>query len=314
MTWTETQSPTREWITDSSGRVLAVVSPLAASLRMLIIDGMDAVEPTVDSTALVHMSGAMLLPWPNRVEDARWRQGATEYQLEVNEPELNNANHGLLADHVFDIVHRESRRVDMAATIRHAKGYPFDLDALVSYRVDARGLTVNTTLTNVGRERAPVAVGAHPYLRVGDTRTDSLSLRIDATHGYHLDERNIPRETFRLSGSPEDLRVETPVRRAPRHMTYMRADTGRTLTHSLRTSNGRGVELWADPDFRWTQLYVSPSFPAAAGTHEAVAVEPMTAPPNALRTGEGLRWLDPDESWSVSWGLRTLPGTGDSAP
>ncbi|WFR67226.1 hypothetical protein P9139_00855 [Curtobacterium flaccumfaciens] len=27
----------------------------------------------------------------------------------------------------------------------------------------------------------------------------------------------------------------------------------------------------------------------------------MTAPANALNSGEGLRWLEPDESWTGSW-------------
>ena len=36
----------------------------------------------------------------------------------------------------------------------------------------------------------------------------------------------------------------------------------------------------------------------------AVAIEPMTAAPNALNTGLGLRWLEPDENWVVRWGIR----------
>jgi aldose 1-epimerase len=30
----------------------------------------------------------------------------------------------------------------------------------------------------------------------------------------------------------------------------------------------------------------------------------MTAAPDALNSGRGLRWLGPDESWDLSWGLR----------
>jgi aldose 1-epimerase len=34
-----------------------------------------------------------------------------------------------------------------------------------------------------------------------------------------------------------------------------------------------------------------------------LAVEPMTCPPNAFRTGEGVIRLDPGESFTSRWGL-----------
>ncbi len=32
----------------------------------------------------------------------------------------------------------------------------------------------------------------------------------------------------------------------------------------------------------------------------------MTAPANALNSGEGLRWLEPDETWTGTWGIRRV--------
>ena len=37
----------------------------------------------------------------------------------------------------------------------------------------------------------------------------------------------------------------------------------------------------------------------------AVAIEPMTCPPDALRTGVDLIELRPGASWRGTWGLRT---------
>jgi aldose 1-epimerase len=48
-------------------------------------------------------------------------------------------------------------------------------------------------------------------------------------------------------------------------------------------------------------------FSADAGwdpPRQALAVEPMTAPPDALNSGQGLLWLEPEQSWEGSWGLR----------
>jgi aldose 1-epimerase len=71
--------------------------------------------------------------------------------------------------------------------------------------------------------------------------------------------------------------------------------------HSLRAPDGRAVSLWADDQFDYVHVFITREFPCR-GT--AVAIEPMTAPANAFNSGEGLRWVEPGESWSMSWGIR----------
>ena len=71
-------------------------------------------------------------------------------------------------------------------------------------------------------------------------------------------------------------------------------------TVTLTDPTGRGVALWVDEHHRWLQLYTQPT----DGPRPALAVEPMTAPAEALNSGQGLRWLEPGEEWSVAWGIR----------
>lgn len=307
MTLEATASTAGLRIGERSGRVSAIISPLASSLRALTVDGVDLVEPTNHGDGLVRMAGAVLLPWPNRVEDAVWRERGQEHRLTMTEPELRNANHGLLADRVFHVVEHEDDRITLSTELRQPPGYPFDLRTRVQYRTAPEGLIVSTSVENIGSGVAPVAIGAHPYLRFGEEPTETLGLRIDATHGYRLDDRHIPRGSFALDGSAADLRRVVAVTGAPAHITYVRAGGEHPLRHALTTAEGYGVELWADAAFRWTQLYLSPDFPSIDGPRLAVAVEPMTAPPNALRTGEGLYRLTPGQTWRVSWGLRGVP-------
>ena len=47
-------------------------------------------------------------------------------------------------------------------------------------------------------------------------------------------------------------------------------------------------------------MFVTDKFP---GRDCAVALEPMTAPANALNSGEGLRWLEPGGTFSAEWGI-----------
>ena len=76
------------------------------------------------------------------------------------------------------------------------------------------------------------------------------------------------------------------------------------VAHIVSAPDGRAVTLWADENFGYVQVYTSRSFATSTASDVAIAVEPMTAPANALNTGRGLRWLAPGESWSASWGIR----------
>ncbi len=88
-------------------------------------------------------------------------------------------------------------------------------------------------------------------------------------------------------------------------------------TATYRALNAKGIEfeifdvsvdekaLQAVKDLGYLQVFTPTGFPAADGTARlAIAIEPMTAPPDALRSGDGLVWLEPGAQWSGSWGLR----------
>ena len=85
----------------------ATVSQHGASLRRLSVDGSDLVQRTDawngSDERPPGAAGTVLVPWPNRVAGARWSLDGVEHQLEVSEPELGHALHGLLADTVYDV-------------------------------------------------------------------------------------------------------------------------------------------------------------------------------------------------------------------
>ena len=133
-------------------------------------------------------------------------------------------------------------------------------------------------------------------------RAEDLELDVDAAWAYHLDPTEIPRHRFGVAGTPWDLRGGRPVSAVPRHATLEHEPEARR-ERVLRGPGGEAIVIWADGAFRWTQLYVVDGFPADDGPRTAVAIEPMTAPPNALRTGTGLRWVEPAEEWVLRWGI-----------
>jgi aldose 1-epimerase len=58
--------------------------------------------------------------------------------------------------------------------------------------------------------------------------------------------------------------------------------------------------VWADASWPYVQLF-SGDLPDVA--RRGLAVEPMTCPPQAFRTGEGVIRLEPGERWSGEWGI-----------
>ena len=62
------------------------------------------------------------------------------------------------------------------------------------------------SLQNHADAVAPVAFGAHPFLRIGDVPTEELTLRVAADSWIRTDERLIPVATEPAEGSDHDFR------------------------------------------------------------------------------------------------------------
>jgi aldose 1-epimerase len=68
---------------------------------------------------------------------------------------------------------------------------------------------------------------------------------------------------------------------------------------------GRRVELWVDRAFNYVMAFTGDTLQPVGRRRKAIAIEPMTCPPNALASGTDVILLDPDESWVGRWGLAT---------
>ena len=77
------------------------------------------------------------------------------------------------------------------------------------------------------------------------------------------------------------------------------AASGR-VESTLSARDGKSVTLWQDETFPYTHVFVTDKYPGRA---QAVAIEPMTAPANALNSGHGLVWLEPGAQFGGSWGI-----------
>lgn len=283
--------------------VRAIISEVAAAIRHLSVDGVELTAGYAEGSPPPFGSGIVLMPWPNRIRDGRWTYAGQTLQLDITEPARGNALHGLLCNTPYRLVERTGHSVTLRAPIFPQNGYPFTLDTAVCYTVVPDGLQVSHTVCNVGSACAPVAVGAHPFLMIGGVPTDSLTLTVSADRHIDVDDRLIPIGATPVPGTAWDLREGRLVAALDLDDAWSGLPSGGSA-HWLSAPDGRTVSLWADEQFGYVQVFITREFPGQGGLTTAVAVEPMTAPADAFNSGEGLRWVAPSESWSMSWAIR----------
>jgi aldose 1-epimerase len=106
--------------------------------------------------------GAVLAPWPNRLDEGRYEFNGETFQVPLDEPP--QAMHGLVRWASWRPVAVAEARVELEHVLHPRPGYPFSLRLRVAYDLAAEGLTVRTAAENVGNRPAPFGVGHHPYV------------------------------------------------------------------------------------------------------------------------------------------------------
>lgn len=293
-------------LTRSSGsrQSRAIITEVAAALRELVVDGVAITEPFDEQATPPFSCGIVLTPWPNRVADGRWELDGQTQQLDLTEPARHNALHGLLRNSPYTVVERDEASITLAATVFPQHGYPFLVDTTVRYELLESGLKVTHTAANRSDAAAPVAFGVHPFFRIGDVPVEELRLTLPAATRFETDDRLNPTAEVPVDGTRFDLNAGPKVGELDLDDAYGGLTTDGDLAHTRLTApDGAAVDIWQEAEWQWVQVFTTREFPKNGGHGLAVAIEPMTAPPNALNNGQGLRWLAPGESWSTSWGV-----------
>jgi len=290
-----------------TGETLAIVTELAAALRTLTVNGVDLTEPYGDDVQPPFANGIVLFPWPNRIKDGLWQLDGKPQQLDITEPKFTNASHGLLRFSPYRLVDRTDDSVTLAATVFPQHGFPFVLEKSVTYQLEDDGVRVTHEIVNASDVPAPAALGTHPFLRVGNVPSEELTLTLKAGTRFVTDERLIPTAEVETAGTEFDLRDGRLASEVELNTTFGSLES---QTHRLTAPDGSFVELWQHDDFAYVLAFATP-FPTAASERLGIAIEPMTAPPNAFNSGQGLRWLEPGERWELDWGIRYSAATTD---
>lgn len=287
----------------------AVVTEVGATLRGYQAGGRAVLDGFAAEEMCPACHGQVLAPWPNRIADGRYTApDGTPQQLPLTEASRHCALHGLVHWLPWRVAAREPAGVRLECDLWPQPGYPFHLAMAVAYELDGAGLRCTIAATNAGTTPAPYAAGQHPYLAVGGS-VDAARLRIPAAAVLEPDARLIP--TGRLlpvAGTPLDFTAERRVGDTVLDHCFaeLAADADGVHRVAVTGADGRRTTLWMRPPFRWLMVFSSDTL-APPRHRRALAVEPMTAPPNAFQSGVDVCVLAPGESHSATWGVIPEP-------
>ncbi len=288
------------------GRQRAVVTEVGATLRSYVVDDRPVLEGFEAGQMCTGARGQVLAPWPNRLGDGRYSFDDRSAQAPLDEPDRRNAIHGLVRWLPWHVVSRAQNVVTLSCLLHPQPGYPWSLELSVRYRLGREGLEVVVEASSPGGSAAPFGIGFHPYFSVGGAMVDRARLKVPAQRRLVTDDRGLPTSEAPVAGTELDFTAIRPI-----GATVL--DT--SFTGLVRDAGGRAVveidlpearqrsALWVDESFHYLMLYTADTLESREQRRRSLAIEPMTCPPDALRTGVDLVRLEPGKMWRGGWGI-----------
>ena len=165
---------------------------------------------------------------------------------------------------------------------------------------------MRTTARNAGAGRCPFGTGAHPYVTAGTAVIDPLRLESPGSVRIESDDRGLPVRSVAVAGTEYDFRTARTIGGTILDTAYTDLDRGpdrRARVSLVDPDTNTGATVWLDEAYPHLMLFTGDTLPEPARRRRGLGVEPMTCAPDAFRSGEGLRVLEPGEAFEGSWGI-----------
>jgi aldose 1-epimerase len=274
----------------SLNEVSAVISTEGAALIGLSVNNFNLIEPNTRDGLY---AGKILAPWPNRIKDGKYSFNKKDYQLPINEVSKNNSLHGLVANSLWEITFQNQSKVILEYLLDQPEIYPGKLQLQVSYEIIEQGVEIAVLSENIGELSAPYGVSIHTYLVAGaGVKNNELTLQIPADQFLEVDaERLLPIKLQPVTGTNFDF--INPKKISDLFIDHaFKYSSNYPRSVLLLNKDGGGAEVIFDDQSNWIQIHTADR-DLQGDSRMAVAIEPMTCPPDAFNSGIDLIVLEP---------------------
>lgn len=284
-------TPRTETIT-SDRLTLEVLPDLGASvLNLRAASGRPVLRP-VDPAGVETSSQCAsftLLPFSNRIRDARFTFGGREVQLRATTKD-GLTQHGDVRNRPWQVTRLSERhlRFDFDSRDFGDVNWPWAFTARTEYLLHGLHLDLSVTLTNVDTSEMSAGTGLHPYFH---RRQDGMDPRLsfDAALVYDTDERSLPTGGARPVQPGEDYRAPREIGEELIDRVYTAWDGTARLDWGTRA-----LVLTADNVYSHLVLFTAPD--------GSLALEPVSHATDAFNlaargvSGTDMRTLAPGQS------------------
>jgi aldose 1-epimerase len=249
-----------------------------------------------------------LHPWANRLGSSRFELGGRAVDLDrpgvaVKRDDAGLPMHGMLTAIGGWVVDRHLETddgglllasFDFASHVLLMEAFPFAHRVELRAELSGAELTIATTVRAGAAGPVPIAFGFHPYLRLPGVDRAEWEMEAPVHERLLLDRRQLP------TGAREPVAIApAPLGERELDEAFLAPPAGEPFALS---GGGHRLELRFGEGYRYAQIY-------APLDTDAVAFEPMTAPTNALVSGEDLPWIDAGQSFTASFTIRVGTAT-----
>ncbi|MGW4940603.1 aldose 1-epimerase family protein [Actinoplanes sp. NPDC004185] len=294
-----------QWAIEADGH-RAVIVEVGGALRHYSAGGREVLDGFGPDEISPASAGQILAPWPNRIRDGHYTFEDTAYQLPLTEPARHNAIHGLTNWSRWKLADQTGDSVTVEFDLPPQIGYPWALTLRTRWSVSADGLLSEQEVVNTSDQNAPWGFSVHPYVQLPGVAVDDILLHVPGRSRVLADARLLPIGAVKVAGTEYDYTEPRRVGSAVLDTTWgdldRRPDSGSEVTIAA-PDGSQSVTVWGDENFHWWQVFTGDTL-TGERFRRSLAIEPMTCPPDAFRSGRDLIVLAPGQTWRASWGVR----------
>lgn len=290
-----------------SGEMVSVLPETGACLNLLLLSKNNQIYSLLDGAETENdlsrtkdkFCGSFLFPFPNRVKDGKYYNEGVFHQLPVNFAHENNAIHGLLLNKKFTITQEVCTNTEAILGLEYKssgeEGFPYPFRISIEFVLSSsKGFGCKTIIRNESQFIMPAAVGWHPYFKLG--AVDDCQISFPAKTELTVDRQMIPTGARNPEFYFEDFQ---PLRDKNFDTCFGLNKENMHLIRLFNPSLSVVMNLWQEggnKGFNYLQVYTPPD-------RGSIALEPMTAAPDAFNNSLGLYLMEAGDSCECSFGV-----------